>query len=120
MYSSYIKYSNQDGRVNKAPFSKLFEVVPSIPRVCGCDPMDSELYRPDQEKELTRLKTLNTFDKWFMPSMEQILAKTDTLGYHLRFGRGNVEQLETFQMAVLSIGSPENNELYWIMLGLLT
>jgi len=122
--------TNKDGLVSKASFSKLIDMAASIPRMYGYAPIDSELYKTDQEKELARQKMFDsmdlkstgviTFDEWFKFSMEHILAKTATLDPHPILDHGNMEQFKTFLTAALTVGSPENNELYWYLLELFT
>ena len=52
--------------------------------------------------------------------MEHILANTATLDPHIILVHGILEQFKTFLKAGLTVGSPENNELYWYLLGLFT
>jgi Ca2+-binding EF-hand superfamily protein len=110
--------------------SKLIDMAASIPRMYGYAPVDSELYKTEQEKEQARTKMFDsmdlkstgmiTFDEWYKFSMEHILAKTATLDPHPILDHGNMEQFKTFLKAALTIGSPENNELYWFLLELFT
>jgi Ca2+-binding EF-hand superfamily protein len=110
--------------------SKLIDMAASIPRMYGYAPVDSELYKTEQEKEQARMKMFDsmdlkstgmiTFDEWYKFSMEHILAKTATLDPNSILDHGNMEQFKTFLKAALTIGSPENNELYWFLLELFT
>jgi Ca2+-binding EF-hand superfamily protein len=122
--------TNKDGLVSKASFSNLIDMAASIPRMYGYAPVDSELYKTEQEKEQARKKMFDsmdlkstgviTFDEWYKFSMEHIVSKTATLDPHPILDHGNIEQFKTFLKAALTIGSTENTELYWFLLELFT
>merc|ERR1712181_195908 len=122
--------TNRDGLVSKASFSKLIDMAASIPREYGYAPVATELYKTEEDKEQARQQMFDsmdlkstgviTFDEWFKFSMEHILAKTATLDPHPILDHGNVEQFKAFLRAALTVGSPENNELYWYLLELFT
>ena len=42
---------NRDGLVSKVSFSKLIDMAVSIPREYGYAPLDTELYKTEQDKE---------------------------------------------------------------------
>jgi hypothetical protein len=66
--------TNKDGLVSKASFSKLIDMAASIPRMYSYAPVDSELFKTEEEKELARQKMFDsmelkntgviTFDEW--------------------------------------------------------
>merc|ERR1712215_195301 len=122
--------TNKDGLVSKASFSKLIDMAASIPRIYGYAPADAELYKTEEEKDKARQKMFEsidlkstgviTFDEWLKFCLEHIIAKTATLDPHPILDHGNVEQYKTFIKAAVSVGTPENTELYWFLIELFT
>jgi len=122
--------TNRDGLVSQASFSKLIDNAASIPRAYGYAPLDADLYKTEQEKEQTRKKMfesmdlrssgLITFDEWIRYTMDHILAKTKTLDPHPTINNANVDQFKTFLITALTVGTPENDELYWYLIEIFT
>ena len=54
--------TNNDGLVSRASFSKLVDTTASIPWLYGYAPMDTELYKTVEEKELARQKMFKSMD----------------------------------------------------------
>merc|ERR1719402_2070347 len=78
--------TNKDGLVSRGSFSKLVDMAASIPRLYGYAPVDTELYKTEEEKELARQKMFDsmdlktsgviTFDEWVKFCQDHILAKS--------------------------------------------
>ena len=100
----------------------MFDMAVSIPRMYGYAPVESELYKTEQEKEQAMENMFNsmdiggtgviTFNEWYQFSVKHILAKTATLYPHPILDASDKQQLMTFIKAVLVPGSKENTELY--------
>merc|ERR1711940_309573 len=54
--------TNKDGLDSKSSFSKLIDKAVYIPRMYGCAPIYSELYKTEQEKELARQENFDSMD----------------------------------------------------------
>jgi len=122
--------TNYDGLVSRESFSKLVDKAASIPRAYGYAPPDSELYKTEEEKNLTRTKMFNsmdlkntgviTFDEWYRFSMEHIAAKTATIAPHPILDHGSKEQYVEFIKKANDASSAENLELYWFLVEIFT
>merc|ERR1712029_66936 len=136
LYHSLLKIfvdadTNRDGLVSKASFSKLINAAASMPRAYGYAPVDSDLYRTEEEKETARQKMFDsmdlkstgviTFDEWLKFCREHIAAKTATMDPHPIIDQGSVEEYKKFiKAAIDNSSSAEALELYWYMLEIFT
>ena len=119
--------TNKDDLVNRGSFSKLIDMVASIPRIYGYVSTDVELYKTEDEKEQARRKTFDsmdfkgtdviTVDEWLKFCVEHIIAKAATLAAHPILDHGNVEEFKAFVNATFAIG---NLEMYWFLPKLFT
>jgi len=122
--------TNNDGLVSKEHFSKLIDIAATVPRLYGFAPTDDELYKTEDEKEKARQRMFEamdkkntgviTFDEWYKFSMQHIAAKTATLADHPILDLGTLPEFKKFLESALNIGTAENTELYWLLLGLFT
>jgi len=122
--------TNRDGLVSKASFSKLIDMAASIPREYGYAPVDSELYKTEEDKEQARQKMFDsmdlkgtgviTFDEWLKFCLEHIAAKTATMDPHPILDHGNMEQFKEFLKTAVQVGTAEHTEMYWFLLELFT
>ena len=86
--------TNKDGLVSRGSFSKLIDMVASIPRMYGYAPIDAEMYKTEDEKEQARRKMFDsmdmqgtdviTVDEWFNFAWS-ILLPTQLLLQHILF-----------------------------------
>merc|ERR1711973_979989 len=136
LYHSLLKIfvdadTNRDGLVSKASFSKLIDAAASMPRAYGYAPVDSDLYKTEEEKNIARQKMFDsmdlkatgviTFDEWLKFCREHIAAKTATMDPHPIIDQGSVDEYKKFiQTAINKSGSTEAVELYWYMLEIFT
>merc|ERR1712002_785443 len=98
--------TNYDGLVSRESFSKLVDKAASIPRAYGYAPLDSELYKTEEERDTARRKMFDsmdlkstgviTFDEWFKFCEEHIAAKVATMDPHPIIDQGSVDQFKTF------------------------
>merc|ERR1712029_1302056 len=123
LYHSLLKLfvdadTNRDGLVSKASFFKLIDAAASMPRAYGYAPVDSDLYRTEEEKETARQKMFDsmdlkstgviTFDEWLKFCREHIAAKTATLDAHPIIDHGSVDDYKKFIKT--AIETPESAE----------
>merc|ERR1712183_1024008 len=135
MYHTLLKMfvdadTNKDGLVSRGSFSTLIDQAAALPRAYGYAPTDSDMWKNQQEKDAARQKMFDsmdlkstgviTFDEWLKFCLEHILSKTATLDPHPILDHGNAEQYKTFIKAAVSVGTPENTELYWFLIEMFT
>merc|ERR1712055_598529 len=122
--------TNNDGLVSRATFSKLVDIAASIPRLYGYAPVDTELYKTEEEKELAEQKMFDsmdlkasgviTFDEWVKFCQDHIVAKTATLEPHPILDCDDMEKFKAFVRKAVQPGTAENTELYWYLLEFFT
>merc|ERR1712098_377919 len=136
MYHSLLKLfvdadTNKDGLVSRASFSKLIDAAAEMPRAYGFAPEDSDLYKTEEEKDVSRQKMFDsmdlkstgviTFDEWLKFCQEHIAAKTATMEPHPIIDRGSVDEYKKFiKEGITNSSSAEAVELYWYMLEIFT
>ena len=114
--------TNKDGLVSKGSFSKLIDMVASIPRMYCYTPIDVEMYKTEDEKEQDRRKMFDSMDlrgtgviavdEWLKFCEEHIIPKAATLPAHPILVQRSVGEFKAFVNAALSIGSPGHTEMY--------
>merc|ERR1712215_24657 len=122
--------TNKDGLVSKASFSKLVDAAAAIPRAYGFAPLDSDLYKSEEEKDKSRQKMFDsmdlkntgviTFDEWYRFCMEHIAAKTATIAPHPILDHGGKDEFIEFLMTAVEPGTPEHTEMFWYLAELFT
>jgi len=112
----------REGLVRKVFFNKLFDMAVSIPRMYGNAPVETELYKTDEEKDQARQNMFDsmdirgtgviTFTEWYQFSIKHLFAKTAKFYLHPLLDASDKLQFMGFIKDALVPGSSESTELY--------